>query len=141
MEEKRGRSGWWEWSDTKQTLEWLFWAGHITTATRRGSFERVYDLSERVIPAEILALPTPGEKDAQRALVERAAQALGVATGQDLRDYFRLGPQDGREAIELLVEAGVLQPVEVSGWTHLAYLHRDARRPRRISAQRAARAV
>ena len=135
LEEKRGRSGWWEWSDTKQTLEWLFWAGHITTATRRGSFERVYDLTERVIPAEILALPTPDEKDAQRALVERAAQALGVATGQDLRDYFRLGPQDGREAIELLVEAGVLEPVEVPGWTHLAYLHRDARRPRRISAR------
>ena len=80
LEEKRGRSGWWEWSDAKQALEWLFWAGHITTATRRGSFERVYDLTERVIPAEILALPTPDEKDAQRALVERAAQALGVAT-------------------------------------------------------------
>ena len=80
LEEKRGRSGWWEWSDTKRALEWLFWAGHITTATRRGSFERVYDLTERVIPAEILALPTPDEKDAQRALVDRAAQALGVAT-------------------------------------------------------------
>ena len=135
LEEKRGRSGWWEWGDTKQTLEWLFWAGHITTATRRGSFERVYDLTERVIPAEIFALPTPDEKEAQRALVERAAQALGVATGQDLRDYFRLGPNDARQAIESLVEAGVLQPVEVPGWTHLAYLHRDARRPRRISAR------
>ena len=108
FEEKRGRSGWWEWGDAKQALEWLFWAGHITTATRRGSFERVYDLTERVIPAEILALPTPDEKEAQRALVERAAQALGVATAQDLRDYFRLGPDDARQAIESLVEAGVL---------------------------------
>src|SRR3984885_10022592 len=112
LEEKRGRSGWWEWSDTKQTLEWLFWAGHITTATRRGSFERVYDLSERVIPAEVLALPTPDEKDAQRVLVERAAQTLGVATAQDLRDYFRLGPNDARRAIESLVGAGILEPVE-----------------------------
>jgi uncharacterized protein len=135
LEEKRGRSGWWEWGEAKQALEWLFWAGHITTATRRGSFERVYDLTERVIPAEILALPTPDEKEAQRALVERAAQALGVATGQDLRDYFRLGPHDARQAIESLVEAGVLQPVEVPGWTHLAYLHREARSPRRISAR------
>ena len=135
FEEKRGRSGWWEWSDTKQALEWLFWAGHITTATRRGSFERVYDLTERVIPAEILALPTPDEKDAQRALIERAAQALGVATAQDLRDYFRLGPDEARQAIESLVEAGVLEPVEVPGWARLAYLHRDARRPRRISAR------
>ena len=62
FEEKRGRSGWWQWGDAKQALEWLFWAGHITTATRRGSFERVYDLTERVIPAEILALPTPDKK-------------------------------------------------------------------------------
>ena len=78
---------------------------------------------------------TPDEKDAQRALVERAAQALGVATAQDLRDYFRLGPDDARQAIESLVEAGVLEPVEVPGWARLAYLHRDARRPRRISAR------
>ena len=60
---------------------------------------------------------------------------LGVATAQDLRDYFRLGPDDARQAIESLVEAGVLEPVEVPGWAHLAYLHRDARRPRRISAR------
>jgi uncharacterized protein YcaQ len=135
FEEKRGRSGWWEWSDAKQALEWLFWAGHITTATRRGSFERVYDLTERVIPAEILELPTPDVKDAQRALVERAAQALGVATAQELRDYFRLGPDDARQAIVTLAEGGLLESVEVPGWAHLAYLHRDARRPRRISAQ------
>jgi uncharacterized protein YcaQ len=135
LEEKRGRSGWWEWGNAKRALEWLFWAGRITTATRRGGFERVYDLTERVIPAEILALPTPHEKEAQRALVERAASALGVATAGELRDYFRLGPDDGRQAIESLVEAGVLEPVEVPGWTHLAYLHRNARRPRRISAR------
>jgi len=135
FDEERGRSGWWEWSDAKQALEWLFWAGRITTATRRGSFERVYDLTERVIPAEILALPTPHEKEAQRVLIERAAHALGVATTQELRDYFRLGPGDARQAIDMLIEAGVLEPVEVPGWAHLAYLHRAARRPRRISAR------
>jgi uncharacterized protein len=135
LEEKRGRSGWWEWGDAKRALEWLFWAGHITTATRRGSFERVYDLTERVIPAEIRALPTPNENEAQRALIERAARALGVATEAELRDYFRLSPDDARPAIESLVEAAALAPVEVPGWARLAYLHRDARRPRRIDAR------
>jgi uncharacterized protein YcaQ len=134
LEEKRGRSGWWEWGEAKRALEWLFWAGYVTTATRRGGFERVYDLTERVIPAEILALPTPDEGHARRALVERAAQALGVATAQDLCDYFRLGPDDARQAIEQLVEAGALISVEVPGWAHLAYRHRDARCPRRVSA-------
>jgi uncharacterized protein YcaQ len=80
FEEKRSRPGWWEWTETKAALEWLFWAGRITTATRRGSFERVYDLAERVIPESVLALPTPAEDEAHRALIERAAKTLGVAT-------------------------------------------------------------
>ena len=126
-----GKPGWWEWSEPKRMLEWLFYAGHVTTATRRGSFERVYDLTERVIPAAILALPTPSDADAQRALVERAARAFGIATGTELRDYFRLRPDDAASAIRTLVEEGVLRPVSVAGWP-VAYLHRDARRPRRI---------
>jgi uncharacterized protein YcaQ len=135
FEEKRSRPGWWEWTDSKRACEWLFWAGHITTATRRRSFERVYDLTERVIPAKILALPTPDDSEARRALVERAARALGVATAPELRDYFRLDPDDAKSAIEILVEASILRPVEVPGWAPLAYLHRDARLPRRLSAR------
>ena len=134
FEAHRGRSGWWEWSDTKRALEWLFWAGHITTATRRRGFERVYDLTERVIPAEVLAHPTPTDADAHRALIERAAAAHGIATGGDLRDYFRQSPDQAASAILTLAEEGVLIPVEVPGWRH-AWLHRDARRPRRVAAQ------
>ena len=133
LRETKGRSGWWEWSDAKTALEWLFWAGHVTTATRRGSFERVYDLPERVIPAEMLALPTPSKEEAQRALLERSAAALGVATAADLRDYFRLKPEATPRIAEL-VEEGVLLPVRVEGWRQPAFLHRDARRPRRIDA-------
>ncbi|HEY0131555.1 MAG TPA: crosslink repair DNA glycosylase YcaQ family protein, partial [Allosphingosinicella sp.] len=135
FEEGRGRSGWWEWGDTKRALEWLFWAGLITTATRRGSFERVYDLAERVIPAAVLALPTPVEAEAKRALVAKAAGALGIATETELRDYFRLKPGAARQAVAELVKEGVLRPVAVEGWIRPAFLHRDARRPRRIRGQ------
>ena len=135
FQEGRSRSGWWAWGDAKRTLEWLFWAGHVTTQTRRGSFERVYDLTERVIPASILSLPTPQEADAQRALVERSARALGVATAGDLRDYFRLPLKASALAIAELVEEGALLPVSVDGWKQQAYLHRGARRPRRIEGQ------
>jgi uncharacterized protein YcaQ len=128
----KGSGGWWGWSDTKATLEWLFWAGHVTTATRRNSFERVYDLPERVIPAAILALPTPDAATAHRALVERSARAMGVATAVDLRDYFRLALDETRVAIEALVEEGVLLPVTVKGWDKPAWLHRDAKVPRRV---------
>jgi hypothetical protein len=130
----KGRSGWWEWSDAKTALEWLFWAGRITTATRRASFERVYDLSERVVPAKILALPTPPQEEAERALIERSARALGVATAGDLRDYFRLKPEQAKPRIAELVEAGTLIPVRVQGWTQPAFMHREARRPRKVEA-------
>jgi uncharacterized protein YcaQ len=135
FEHGRSRSGWWEWGDTKRALEWLFWAGHITTATRRGSFERVYDLAERVIPPPILAMPTPDEAEAHRRLVEISARALGVATAGDLRDYFRLGVEETRAALTDLVEAGTLLPIAVEGWRQGAFLHAEARRPRRIAGQ------
>ncbi|MDB5705203.1 MAG: hypothetical protein JWN66_2319, partial [Sphingomonas bacterium] len=132
FEQGKSGTGWWAWGATKHALEWLFWAGHITTATRRRSFERVYDLTERVIPARILALPTPSEAEAHRALVERSARTLGIATTTDLRDYFRLKPDEATAAVATLAEEGVLVPVEVKGWGYKAWLHRDAKRPRRI---------
>ncbi|MDF7774086.1 crosslink repair DNA glycosylase YcaQ family protein [Sphingomonas sp. AOB5] len=135
FEEGRSRSGWWEWGDAKRILEWLFYAGHVTTATRRGGFERVYDVTERVIPRRILDLPTPPEAEAHKALIERSARALGVATRGELRDYFRLRPAEGDPAVAALVEEGVLVPVEVAGWGKPAFLHRDARQPRRIEAR------
>ncbi|GAA0324378.1 winged helix-turn-helix domain-containing protein [Sphingomonas oligophenolica] len=134
FEHGKSRSGWWAWGDTKRALEWLFWAGHITTATRRRSFERVYDLTERVIPASILALPTPPRGEAHRALIDRAARAHGIATTTDLRDYFRLAPADASAAVAALAEEGVLMPVTIKGWSHPAWLHRDAKRPRRVRA-------
>jgi len=132
--EGRGGGGWWGWSEVKQALEWLFWAGHVTTATRRNSFERIYDLTERVIPGDILALPTPPMADAKRALIAHAARALGVASESDLRDYFRLDLISAATAVRELVEDGALIPVAIDGWRN-AYLHRDAARPRRIRAQ------
>lgn len=132
FENGSSKSGWWEWSHTKHALEWLFWSGKITTATRRGSFARVYDLPERVLPSSVLDLPTPEVTSAQCALIERSARALGVATAADLRDYFRLKPDEGDHAIAALAEAGTLIPVRVEGWSQKAWMHRDARLPRRV---------
>ncbi len=128
----RGAPGWWSWSDGKRALEWLFWAGLITTKTRNG-FERVYDLTERALPARIIDLSTPDEADAQRELVRISARAMGVATAADLRDYFRLPLADARERIGELVEGGELTPVSVKGWRQPAYLAAGARTPRKVA--------
>ncbi|GGB40200.1 hypothetical protein GCM10011380_32060 [Sphingomonas metalli] len=132
FENGASRSGWWEWSAVKHALEWLFWSGRITTATRRGSFARVYDLPERVLPPAILAMPTPAAAGAQRALVERSARALGIATAADLRDYYRLKPEEADHAIATLAEDGTLAPVRVEGWRQQAWLHCEAPPPRRV---------
>ena len=124
--------GMWEWSDAKHALEWLFWAGLVAATHRRGSFERVYDVPERVLPPGVLDRPTPPGIDARRELLARAARSLGVATAGDLRDYYRIPAPDVALPIAQLVEAGTIAPVRVRGWRQPAYLHRDARAGRKI---------
>ncbi len=124
----------WNWDDTKRTLEYLFYTGQVA-ASARVHFQRLYDLSERVLPPGILAAPTPSEAQAHVELVRIAARALGVATEPDLRDYFRLKPAASRAAIAALVDAGELAPVEVEGWGAPAYLRSEAARPRTVAAR------
>ncbi|WP_191970280.1 winged helix-turn-helix domain-containing protein [Methylobacterium planeticum] len=128
----RAAHGMWVWSAAKHALEWLFWAGLVASTHRRNSFERVYDLPERVLPRAVLETPTPSGPDARRALIARGARALGIGTAHDLRDYYRIGPNDARLPIDELVEEGTLVPVRVRGWSHQAYRHKEARPGRRL---------
>ncbi|MGY1745695.1 winged helix-turn-helix domain-containing protein [Blastococcus sp. SYSU D00695] len=131
LETRRERPGtMWNWHPAKTALEWLFFAGVLTSRCRTAGFERVYDLTERVLPAAVLQAPTPEPAEAFRELVRTAARALGVATERDLRDYFRLRPAAARTAIAELADAGELLPVEVDGWGAPAWLDPAARRPR-----------
>jgi uncharacterized protein YcaQ len=125
----------WNWHAGKVALEWLFFSGALTARARTAGFERVYDLTERVLPPAVVRAPTPERPDAIRELVRTAARALGVATEIDLRDYFRLPPADARTAIAELVEGRELQPVQVEGWDRPAWLDPQARRPRWIRAR------
>jgi len=124
---------WWDWSAEKHALEWLFAAGEVTVAGRRG-FERLYDLPERVLPASVLQQPLPDEAQAQRALLVHAADALGIATEKDLRDYFRLDPADSRGRLAELEEAGELQRCQVQGWKQPAWCRPAVKIPRKVAA-------
>ncbi|MET3803530.1 uncharacterized protein YcaQ [Nakamurella sp. UYEF19] len=130
----KGKPGWWGWSTTKTASEYLFATGAIGTSYRRG-FERVYDLMDRILPAAIASLPTPPEADAKRALVELSARSHGIGTAGDLADYYRIRNDDAKVALQELAEEGVVTPVRVQGWRDVAYLHRDARVPRRVSGR------
>jgi uncharacterized protein YcaQ len=130
----RGESWGWGWSMGKQALEWLFYTGRLA-AQRRGNFQRVYDLPERVLPPEVLSAPTPPKDEAHRSLLGLAARALGVATARDLAFYFRLTIPEVRPRIAELIEEGNLSPVSVEGWEQPAYLVAGARLPRVVEAR------
>jgi uncharacterized protein YcaQ len=126
------RGPWWGWSDVKRGLEYLFMFGEVVTAGRT-RFERSYALAAQLLPTEVLELDVP-KHDAVRELVSISARALGVATLGDLSDYFRLRQAEAKPAVDALADAGELVPVSVPGWDRMAWLHRDARLPRRIEA-------
>ena len=132
----RAKDNWgWNWSETRRMLDYLYTSGQVAIAGRNSQFEIRYDLPERVIPAAVLARPTPTREEAALELVRRAARSHGVATIQDLRDYYRMPVEDTATAVATLVEEGELLPVAVSGWQRPAYLHRGARLPRRVGAR------
>jgi uncharacterized protein YcaQ len=136
-EHPRTRTGWgWNWTAAKRVLEFLFFTGEVTPARRNASFERCYDLTERVLPAEVLARTRPTDADAVRALVEISARAHGIGSLRCLADYFRISSARATPAVAELVEAGILVPVVVEGWGRTAYLHRDAAVPRRVDGGR-----
>jgi uncharacterized protein YcaQ len=136
LAQRAGPKGtWWDWDDGKIALEHLFHAGVVAATRRPGDFARMYDLAERVLPAAFLALPTPTERDARKELLVRAARHQGVATFGDLTDYHRQRNPPCRTLVGELVEEGRLVPVTVQGWSTPAYLHHDARIPRRVAAR------
>jgi uncharacterized protein YcaQ len=128
------RGAMWNWGDVKIALEWLFFMGKVTTAERRG-FERIYDLTDRVLPYDLLAAPATAPEDAQRDLVRISARAQGVATERQLRDYFHLPASECKARIAELVEAHELAPVCVEGVSQPMYVWSKAASPIEVSAR------
>lgn len=125
----------WNWSQARIALDYLYMTGELAVAGRNGQFEVRYDLPERVIPRAVLEQPTPTKAEAELELVRRAARSHGVGTAKDIADYYRMSVAATAGVLATLVEAGEVEQVAVEGWRRPAYLHRDARLPRRVTAR------
>lgn len=130
----RRRGSWWMRSKGKMALEWHFRCGSLM-AHARPSFERAYDLTERVLPPHVLARKPLPEPEAQRELLLRAARHCGIGTAKDLADYYRLPLPRSRQLLRQLVEDARLREVSVEGWKEKAYLHPDAEVPRSMKTR------
>ncbi len=128
------KSSWWDWDEAKTALEYLFLTGELMSCGRGSDFARVYDIPERVLPRKILQMPTPSETEARKDLLVRAMRAQGVATMRDLADYYRQKLAVVKPLVGELIEQGILREVSVDGWQDKAYVHRNARLPKRLFA-------
>lgn len=131
---RRSETGWWGYGRGKLALEYLFAIGKLG-AYRTAHFERLYDLPERILPPEVLAAPTPTREEAHRELLLKSARAHGIGTVADLADYYRLKKTPTRRLLDALVSEGALEAVRVRGWDTPAYLHPEAKTPRKIRAK------
>lgn len=131
---EKGRPGSWESSATKQVCEYLFASGITAVADRQG-FERRYDLTDRVLPDVVRAVPTPDPADAKRALVASAIRHHGIGSTADIADYYRLRNDVTQQALIELAEQGAVLPVQVRGWKEKAWLDAGAAMPRSVDGR------
>lgn len=122
---RKGTSGWWEWKPHKRHLEGLFTAGKLMVVERR-NFQRVYDLTHRVMPHwddERDLLP---RAQAELFMLDNSARSLGIFREQWLADYYRLKRPDLQRWRETRAEQQQIIPVEVDTlgtlWLHAELL-------------------
>jgi uncharacterized protein YcaQ len=126
------RPGDWHRSLPRWALEYHFGRGAVAVADRLANFQRVYDLPERLIDAQHLERRVSRE-DAQRELLRLAAESCGIATMNDLADYYRMSPREAAPRVAELVEAGDILQVSVEGWKEPGLLAKGSRTPRKLS--------
>jgi hypothetical protein len=134
---KRGKAApgsMWNWSDAKKAVEYLFWNGDVSAVRNPSSFGRHYVMPDRVLPADVLAAPTPTDDDAMKALLLLAARSHGVGSARCLADYHRLNVPTARRLLAELVADGALRQVAIESWRQPAFLHPDATLPRWVRA-------
>jgi uncharacterized protein len=109
-----GGTGMWNWKPAKRVLDSLWDRGDLAIAGRQG-FQRLYDLSERVIPAALLEAPALSDTEALCRLVLRAVRARGALTESGIAEHYRLPGRTAavRPHVEALVADGVLRRLAV----------------------------
>ena len=113
FEEKKKKAGWWEWKDSKRALEQLFMEGKLMVTKRQG-FQKVYDLTERVLPKGVNdKLPT--EKEYAEYLITKTIRANGLAAKNEV-GYLRPNLKTAvNKVLNEMEEVQLIIPLTVQG--------------------------
>ncbi len=104
------RGSWWDWKPAKIALEYAYAYGDLMISNRP-NFQRVYDLTERVLPAWVdRTEPSPEARD--RFFVERGAKAIGVGLHRNAGDYTWMKVTTSRPIVKDLIQEGTLLEIE-----------------------------
>ncbi len=122
---RKGASGWWEWKPHKRHLEGLFTSGKVMVVERR-NFQRVYDLTHRVMPHWDDQRDLLTQEAAETVMLENSARSLGIFRPQWLADYYRLRQPMLKPVLERWQHERIVTPVCVEKlgemWLHNALL-------------------
>lgn len=120
LPDKKKKDGWWDWHGVKTALELLYWRGDLMVSGRR-KFEKLYDLTERVLPAYV-DTRYPSDEELGCFLVERALQAMAIASEKEIANYII--PPDKKtvgRAITNMLEAGAIIKISIEGVSNNEY--------------------
>jgi uncharacterized protein YcaQ len=115
-------TGWWDWKDEKNALEYLYYGGRLMIAYREG-FQKYYDLTDRVLPPRISQEPMPDD-EVPRFVASTTLSALGLASAEDLRLYRGRFPSrilwKGKKSeiekfLDILVKEEFIEEVTIEG--------------------------
>lgn len=120
---RKGTSGWWEWKPHKRHLEGLFTSGKVMVVERR-NFQRVYDLTQRVMPHWDDARDLLDQTAAEAIMLENSARSLGIFRTQWLTDYYRLRQPPLKSTLERWQENQRVVQVDVETLGEM-WLHAD----------------
>jgi len=103
------RNSWWDWKPAKHALEYLYARGDLMIADRQ-KFQRLYDLTERVLPVWVdTTEPTADLRD--RVWIEGGVKALGVCTPRQAGDYTWMNVTHSKPQVDTLLKEGILVPI------------------------------
>lgn len=120
---RKGASGWWEWKPHKRHLEGLFTAGEVMVVERR-NFQRVYDLTRRVMPHWDDERDMLSQAAAEAIMLENSARSLGIFRPEWLADYYRLRRPALAPVLQTLQAQNRIVPVNVESLGEM-WLHAD----------------